>query len=58
MVELPAWGVVVPDVSLDPDFGLKQAAVVLGAFGQQQVLLRLRQGGSDTARDDDDLGDA
>ena len=56
MVELPARGVVVPDVSLDTDVGLEQAAVVLGAFGQQQVLLRLGQGGSDTARDDDDLG--
>jgi len=56
VVELPTWGVVVPGVSLDTDVCLLQAAVVLRALGQQQVLVRLSQGGSDTARDDDHLG--
>lgn len=55
VVELPAWGVVVSEVGLHPDVCSLEPLQVLGAQGQQGVLLLLWQRGSDPTRDDDDL---
>lgn len=55
VVELPPWGVVVSEVALHPDACSLQDVLVLGALGQESLLVLLWQGSGDTTGDDDNL---